>query len=688
MSRVLRLALPPDETRAALAGSQPPTRVGSLAPGVFVEDATTTLRLTFFGVIAVSPHDPKVAYVGSYDGYVFKTIDGGKTWDESRLIIEPRPYYGDGGQRLYFGVHRRAGGVAAGRITRNAMHLLRMRGKLALWGPLGVTYNRISTAVGGRVGAAGNVNFGIGVPGRAPRLQKVVRNRFKKPTSGLNIKQTLLERGTRPLRIRQIVVHPKNPQVVYACSDFGLFMTYDGGLNWVRTFQGINPRGRMAMHVAIDPNDDRNVLLATGNGLYVSTDRGENYIKTTAQGVGEGYINWIRYHPVDSKTIFVGTAYGLLRSRDGGKTWSWIYFTTFPPARVVRHVEIDPHDPKRAYISTHDGVFVIDDAFNGSLEDWRRVGGLRFTGNQVRLTRACPKHRGHLWTLTNTKLPMVGVKGDVDTGGAFIWESLDGGHSWRVIYSGETKGAISWFEIDRQDPDMLWIVWSRSLGRLRRPESGLASLLRSGAGERAREADRERRAYLALSRMPSIGDMLIAAMRFTGTENHRRLDYRALARLRALVPRVLASFTWYRANNYSLLDDGRYVLPFRMRSMYSFQFAELRLMAVWNLEALVFDLRTTYFGRIKRINNEIASYLRHAIHRFYGELRRLRARMVVDPPRSLRVRLIYKLRIKELESYLDVISGGYLTRYRKGDHPSPWKTPWFERWPGVRRGWF
>ena len=44
--------------------------------------------------------------------------------------------------------------------------------------------------------------------------------------------------------------------------------------------------------------------------------------------------------------------------------------------------------------------------------------------------------------------------------------------------------------------------------------------------------------------------------------------------------------------------------------------------------------------------------------------------------------------MEELESYIDLITGGYLTRWKKGDRPSPWDTPWFGRWPGVRKAWF
>jgi hypothetical protein len=191
-----------------------------------------------------------------------------------------------------------------------------------------------------------------------------------------------------------------------------------------------------------------------------------------------------------------------------------------------------------------------------------------------------------------------------------------------------------------------------------------------------------------LVEMPPQSSVFIAAQRFMGVEAGRHLDYRFRSRLRALVPRLDATYVYYRENAYDVLHDGRFVLPYRKRAATSFRFQELRVMLTWNLWDLVFNLQTTFFGRVSRINGELFAYVYHCIHRFYGELVRLRVKMATDPPRELRVRMMYKLRIKELESYIDLITGGYLTRWKKGDRPSPWGTRWFRRWPGVRRAWF
>ena len=244
---------------------------GSLSGPVKIEDITYTIRQTIFGNMTVSRLQKDLAYATTYDGYIFKTLDGGKTWDESRLLTERRGYYGDEWQRLYFGIHRKD-------ATRSAYH----NGPGAQGGYPGnpVDLNRggadpdysdfvgrsvISPGSSIRAGAAQNINFGIGLPGVSPRLQAFIRHK-KKPTAGLNIKQTLLLRGTLPTFIRFAIEHPTNPQIVYGLTDYGLYVSNDQGLNWVRIFIGMNPTEkvdeRMIHHLAIDPLDNKRCFSA------------------------------------------------------------------------------------------------------------------------------------------------------------------------------------------------------------------------------------------------------------------------------------------------------------------------------------------------------------------------------------------------------------------------------------------
>jgi photosystem II stability/assembly factor-like uncharacterized protein len=651
----------------------PVTTTGSMGPGIYREDLTRFLRVAYLRSLTISPHDPKVAYIASFSGYVWKTEDGGKTWDESRLVVEPHGFFGDQSQYLYFGWQRinpPAGAPYDRTVARKPRQDQGGSAPTAM-GEAG------GGSGGGARGQAANLTFGIGLPGGAPRLQLFVRRWFK-PTAGLNIKQTLLLQGTRGLEVRIVVVHPKDPKIVFACTAFGLYKSTDGGLNWVRVFTGTRfynnaAVGRHTWHLAVDPLDPRRVLIATGEGMFISNDVGETFSKSTKQGLGDTNVNWIYFNPHDPRYVFVGTDYGLLRSKDRGENWEWIYFTTFPTGRVVREIQIDPFDKRSGYIATHDGLYTTPDLLQGGMDSWRRLGGLTFTGVETPRIVLCPKHKGHMWTLANIRLVRVDYPGVFDSGGSFLWESIDGGKTWNSIFSGDTIGSMQWFDSHPSDPDLLWIVWSRSISRLRHRR----------ATDKLHE---HRRAVIPDD--PPIGDVITASFRYTGVEPSQQLGYRYRSRLKALVPRVDASYAHYTWNDLQLNHDALYpTLPFRHSAGWSAPYNEFRVMLTWDLAPLVFNLDASLFGRIDRLNGSLRAWLIHEMHYQYGELRRLRAEMANVPPEDLRVRLFYKLRIEELTAYIDYMTGGYLTYWRRGGRARGIKGKWWDPWVKKRPWW-
>ena len=660
----------PEDPPTEVVKPPPTTRTGSLSPDVYIEDMNFTMRRAYNRTVTISMHNPKVAYIGSYDGYIWKTEDGGRTWDESRLIVENFLFRGDAHQRMYFGKQRSDGVMD---VMNNRVKAEPKTVRSYQPSPTPSAYGRVSSGsegggAGGGRGASANTNFGIGLPGGAPRLQNLVR-RFGKITSGINIKQTLFYLGSRPTEVRFIVEHPKDPKTVFACTAYGLFKTEDGGLNWVRIFTGTSKKGMFAAHVAVDPNDVSRVFLATGEGLYMSEDGGNNFMKAKKQGVGEGWISYIFFHPTDSRIVFACTDAGLLRSNDSGQNWRWIYYTTFPTARVVTYMTVDAFNPKRAYIATFDGMFTTDDCLEGGLENWSRIGGLTFTGINTFKIVACPKHKGHLWAQTIMKLPHPIIYGWYDTGGAFIVESIDGGDTWTPVYSGTTNGSIQWFASNPKDPDLLWIAWSRNMARMRRVTP-----------------DKESQKKIVMPDIPPIGDAIIAALRFLGVDPGQEMSFRRRAVYRALVPKMSFHYHHTKWSGYWRYNDALYpTLPYRQKDKFTATANEFVGLAMWDLSDIVFNMQRTMFGRVSRVNEEVRAGAFYTIHRMYGEYAQLRIVMQNRPPKDLRVRLMYKLRLEELESYLNFLTGGYLDRWKRGDRPSGWDTKWWEKWKWPKR---
>jgi len=150
-------------------------------------------------------------------------------------------------------------------------------------------------------------------------------------------------------RIGRIIVHPTNPDVVYACAlgrgtgpqqERGVYRTTDGGKNWQRVL--FVDEGTGCSGLALDAHDP-NTLFAgmwqvvmhtyamygggPSSGLYVSHDAGTTWTHVVHAGLPKSPLGKIdvAIAPTDSKRVYalIQTADqgSVWRSDDGGVTW-------------------------------------------------------------------------------------------------------------------------------------------------------------------------------------------------------------------------------------------------------------------------------------------------------------------------------------------------------------------------------
>ena len=239
------------------------------------------------------PGNKFLAYFGATGGGVWKTENGGQTWNN----------ISDG----YFG-----GSIGAVTVSE--------------WDP-----NEIYVG-GGEVTVRGNVSHGDGV--------------WKSTDAGKTWKHMGLKDSRRIPRIR---VHPKNPDLVYVAAlghlfgpndERGVFRSKDGGENWEKVLYINDEVG--ACDLLLDPNNPRIIYASTwiikrtpyslesggeGSGLWKSTDGGDTWTDITkSKGLPEGMVGIIgvAVSPLNSNRVWAlieSKKGGLFRSDDGGETW-------------------------------------------------------------------------------------------------------------------------------------------------------------------------------------------------------------------------------------------------------------------------------------------------------------------------------------------------------------------------------
>ena len=152
-----------------------------------------------------------------------------------------------------------------------------------------------------------------------------------------------------------VAVHPTNPAILYG-SVYGsrIFRSTDGGMNFDEITPDFGPAENRPFitPLTIDPTNG-SVLYTGSNHLWKTADGGTTWSKTSSSDLGDGsrrgYLTKIAVARSDPKQILTATGAGVVKlSTDGGSTFKTLGGL---PARYASHVEFDPKDPTRFYVS-------------------------------------------------------------------------------------------------------------------------------------------------------------------------------------------------------------------------------------------------------------------------------------------------------------------------------------------------
>ncbi|WP_410504089.1 WD40/YVTN/BNR-like repeat-containing protein [Maribacter sp. 4G9] len=335
------------------------------------------------------PGEPNLFYFGATGGGVWKTLDGGRTWEN----------ISDG----YFG-----GSIGAVEVAKSDPNVIYVGG--------------------GEKTLRGNVSSGYGI--------------WKTVNGGKTWEKAGLEKSRHVPRIR---VHPTDYNTVYAAvlgdiykptKERGIYKSTDGGASWKQVLFVNEQAG--AVDLTFDPNNPRILYASTwraqrtpyslssggeGSALWKSTDSGETWTEISKN---EGFpqdtlgIIGVAVSPKNSERVWAIVENkekgGLYRSEDGGKKWSLVNSDRNLRQRAWYYT--------RVYADTQDAdvVYVLNVSYHKSMD-----GGKTFKSFNA-------PHGDHhdLWiSPENGQRMIIG-----DDGGAQI--SYDGGETWSTYYNQPT----------------------------------------------------------------------------------------------------------------------------------------------------------------------------------------------------------------------------------------------------------
>ena len=334
-------------------------------------------------------NQPKLFYFGATGGGVWKTTDGGITYKN----------ISDG----YFGGS--IGSVAVAPSDPNVLYV-----------------------GGGEVTVRGNVSSGKGV--------------WKSVDAGSTWTYSGLPNSRH---IPRIVVHPKNPDIVYAAvmgdlykpnRDRGVYKSINGGKSWKKVLFSDPQAG--AVELVMDPSNPRHLYASTwrvqrtpfslssggkGSALWKSTDSGMSWKEISKnKGFAEGTLGiiGITVSPLNSNRVWSIVENkdqgGVYRSDDGGTTWKHTNDSRSLRQRAWYYSKI------YADTQDEDKVYVMNVSYHKSTD-----GGVTFESHNA-------PHGDHhdLWIAPENNQRMI----IADDGGAQV--SFDGGSTWSTYFNQPT----------------------------------------------------------------------------------------------------------------------------------------------------------------------------------------------------------------------------------------------------------
>ena len=405
--------------------------------------------------LAVHPADPNTVYAGAASGGVWKSSDGGQTWDS----------------------------------------LWDMQESLAL-GALGIAASDPQTVYAGT--GEWTPGYGASYPGAGVYVLS---------DGGTNWS---LRNSCQCRRIGTLVVDPGNPSRVWICGDAGLERTDDGGATWTLLrsdtvtdivldptnastvfiavaytgfFKSVDvgatftilpgsPTGASAgtfpkLAIGVSGAHANNFIVAkTGGTVQTSTDGGTTF--NTVWSGGDGYFGWcdvIACAPDDELILFYGGV-SLQLSTDGGSTWSG------EPVHADQHAAVfAPSNTSIVYFANDGGMWRSDDKgatvnklSNGlvitqfyDIGFWPTLSNVIGGGAQDNATNYTTSgltwkpvwtNDGGWFVIDPTDPRVMYAEGQY----AYLAKSTDGGTTWTTTTSG-ISGASPWEGILTMDPN-------------------------------------------------------------------------------------------------------------------------------------------------------------------------------------------------------------------------------------------
>jgi photosystem II stability/assembly factor-like uncharacterized protein len=285
--------------------------------------------------LVAHPASPDLLYLGTSQGEIYVSRDGGKNWNAPRGST-PFPGYVVDNLTI----------DAKGRLWVAAWGLWG-GGVVAVSGDGGATWSRRD---------GGLESFSVRAIAHDAKDEKHL------VIGGLDGVYETFDSGFKwnkisdQVNVESLAIDPRSSETIFVGTWRQGWRTDDGGKTWKQIATGmVLDTDMFAIH--INPRNPDSVWVATCGWVYNSKNRGDEWTRYR-EGFKNRRIHDVEVDPQDDNLVYAGSVAGLYRSKDAGANFELMTDESL----VVNSIVLHPERPDRIILGTEgDGVYVSTD---------------------------------------------------------------------------------------------------------------------------------------------------------------------------------------------------------------------------------------------------------------------------------------------------------------------------------------